>query len=274
MSTSWPRPRQRQPPRRPSIPTYKIESGTGSPDAYPKYDDPKGWCYDCDAADWTAKKISGPTCVDGVDGNCCDLSKYTSVKYNANAGGGFNVCKDQGTSGDAPWLTPTPGGTPGCDGVAGSGKVVGGCDNACGSTKINDACGVCGGDGSSCDGNSGATNSNGATGNGNDKVTVPGPPSEGSGLIIGVTVAGCAVGIGLISLAAALIVRSRSRTPSRRQARSRPPHSGHMSIEIRELKPGTTVKGWEVVMDSASGDKYYHNPMTGQTSWEPPSTNA
>jgi hypothetical protein len=136
-----------------TIPAYKIESGTGSANAYSKYNSATAWCYDCDAADWNTKRINGPACVGGIDGNCCDLNQYTPVNSDANAGGGFNVCRDRGTSGDAPWLTTTPGGgTPGCDGVAGSGKVLSGCDNTCGSTKVNDACGVCGGDGSTCSG--------------------------------------------------------------------------------------------------------------------------
>ena len=109
-----------------AIPTYKIESGTGSVNAYPKYNSETAWCYDCSAADWNRLKINGPTCVGGIDGNCCDLNQYTPVDFDAGTGGGFNVCKDKGTSGDAPWLTPTPPGTPGGGGDDGNGGNDGG----------------------------------------------------------------------------------------------------------------------------------------------------
>ena len=30
------------------------------------------------------------------------------------------------------------------------------------------------------------------------------------------------------------------------------------------------VPGWEMLVDDASGQAYYHNPMSGETSWEKP----
>lgn len=88
-----------------SIPSFKIEVGTGSDFAYPAYDCEDCWCWDCDAEDWAAMGMNGPPCVEGVEGNCCDLSLYSAVDYWADSGGGFNTCKDLGTSGEATWIT-------------------------------------------------------------------------------------------------------------------------------------------------------------------------
>ena len=105
------------------IPSYPIESGTARATSYPPYYDEKGehWCYDCTAADWMAKKIAGPPCVGGVEGNCCDLSTYTAANFNAKEchrysgaartacrkRAGFDVCQSHGNSGPAPWLAAT-----------------------------------------------------------------------------------------------------------------------------------------------------------------------
>lgn len=63
--------------------------------------------------------ISGPQCVTGVAGNCCQTSTgsmphqfningYQWVGSNANSGGGFNTCKDSGSSGPAPGAGSSP----------------------------------------------------------------------------------------------------------------------------------------------------------------------
>ena len=64
-----------------AIPSYTMQSGTGSKHAYPKYycsedDSCSDWCFDCDAEAWEKLKVNGPACAPGISGNCCDLSSY------------------------------------------------------------------------------------------------------------------------------------------------------------------------------------------------------
>mmetsp|Transcript_24920 Transcript_24920/g.49601 ORF Transcript_24920/g.49601 Transcript_24920/m.49601 type:complete len:370 (+) Transcript_24920:113-1222(+) len=107
------------------IPSYKMEVGTSSSTSYDAYNCEDCWCFDCDANSWKAKGINGPPCVGGVEGNCCDLSFYNPVDYQASSGGGFNECSDKGNSGAAPWLDNSGGGgggggSDGGEGVDGS----------------------------------------------------------------------------------------------------------------------------------------------------------
>ena len=95
-----------------AIPSHKMESfGTGSATAYPRYDCQDCWCFDCGAADWKKKGINGPQCVGGVEGNCCDITQYNPVDYDAGSGGGFNTCKDKGNSGPATFVSTATGGS-------------------------------------------------------------------------------------------------------------------------------------------------------------------
>ena len=104
-----------------NIPSYKMEVGGSFPTSYSAYDCEDCWCFDCDADSWKAKGINGPPCVGGVDGNCCDLSLYDPVGYEASSGGGFDVCKGKGNSGAAPWLDNSGGGGGGCGTGGGAG---------------------------------------------------------------------------------------------------------------------------------------------------------
>ena len=113
------------------IPSYKIEVGATSSTSYDAYNCEDCWCFDCDANDWKAKGINGPPCVGGVEGNCCDLSQYNPVDYQASSGGGFNECSDKGNSGAAPWLDNSGGGGgEGSDGGAGEADGDGDGDDA------------------------------------------------------------------------------------------------------------------------------------------------
>ncbi|GMI53914.1 hypothetical protein TeGR_g12387, partial [Tetraparma gracilis] len=84
------------------IPSYKIETGTGSPNSYDAYNCEDCWCWDCPASDWASVGMNGPACVGGVEGNCCDLSQYSPVDFDADSGGGFGDCASEGSSGPAP----------------------------------------------------------------------------------------------------------------------------------------------------------------------------
>ena len=109
-----------------AIPSYTMQSGTGSKDAYPKYycsedDSCSDWCFDCDAEAWEKLKVNGPACAPGISGNCCDLSSYKAANYNVCSMDndqavakckqalqdkhGFTSCVDVGYSGGT-----TPGG--------------------------------------------------------------------------------------------------------------------------------------------------------------------
>jgi len=57
-----------------AIPSYTMQSGTGSKDAYPKYycsedDSCSDWCFDCDAEAWEKLKVNGPACAPGISGS-------------------------------------------------------------------------------------------------------------------------------------------------------------------------------------------------------------
>ena len=107
-----------------AIPSYKMQTGTGTPESYSAYycDRDAGctnWCFDCDAQAWNELKINGPACAPGISGNCCDLSTYEPASFDTCTDGeeaaiascksqlqdkhGFGSCADVGESGgDAP----------------------------------------------------------------------------------------------------------------------------------------------------------------------------
>ena len=114
-----------------AIPSYKLEEGTGSATSFPSYycepgdGKPCPWCYDCKAADWHDVGVQGPPCVGGIEGNCCgpinkdtytpaddyakQCYKFTGAARDAcRKRAGFDVCKDSGSSGPAPWLAGQP----------------------------------------------------------------------------------------------------------------------------------------------------------------------
>lgn len=122
------------------IPSYKIQvlpRTEGESDlplgAYPDNNDLDNGNYwnqyewaERGAAGWF---LTGPPCVEGVEGNCCDLSLYTAVDpddpvppdSNAAPIGGFSFCADKGNSGLNPSWLSNSGGNDNGDGNGGEG---------------------------------------------------------------------------------------------------------------------------------------------------------
>merc|ERR1712100_219173 len=95
-----------------------------------------------------------------------------------------------------------------------------------------------------------------------------------TGLIVGVV-----GGVLVVAVLAVVVVVMRRNKGQRHEAT--PPRLSAVGINLqmnpmeRKEVPDDSpipcdVPGWEMLVDDASGQAYYHNPMSGETSWEKP----